>query len=94
MWSCCMAEGTLLGAAGLGCEQTIMQKSSTRGLISGATWLSHCQRNKSHHSLPSLCSQTLQLNGAFDPTSSVSLDLEAGSVCSMARRTPLAPVTL
>jgi len=32
MWSCCRAEGTLLGAAELGCEQTAMQKPSTGGL--------------------------------------------------------------
>lgn len=94
MWSCCSAERTLLGAAGLGCEQTFLQKPSTSELISGATQLAHCQRSKSPHSLPSLCSQTLLLEGAFDPKSSETLGPGAGLVCSRACRTPLAWVTL
>lgn len=69
VWSCSLAGGTLLGAAGLGCEQTVMQKLPTERLISGATWFSHCQRSKYHHSLMNFCSQSLQLGGAFDPNS-------------------------
>lgn len=79
VWSCSLAEGTLLGAAGLGCEQAVTQKLPSERLISGATWFSHCQRSKYHHSLTDSCSQSLQLDGAFDPNSMESLDPEAGT---------------